>query len=238
MVPLWETWGVRLQRGVGVAGVDPELARRLARGCHGDTPQETDTVAARAGTDVTEALDGLSHLEQAGYVERSTITDSSEHGAGWVTTVRGGALANASFLKPITRQRAEALLAGVLDRAHSYNEDPVKPMWVDRIAVFGSLLDDQAIDFGDIDLQVTLSDRPTPDRTKSLLDFAHASGRSFSTFTDRLFYAERDALRTLKNRSGHISVHTEDITRFTDRWKVVYERRTSTGRPGGAQRSH
>ena len=220
----WEPRDVRLQRGVDVAGVDPDVARRLARGCHGSDPQETEVVAARAVVDVGAAAVMLQRLEGAGFLERSDTAWRGEPCTAWATTVRGGALANASFLKPMSRRQAEMLLAGVLDRARSYNEDPAKPMWVDRIAVFGSLLDDEATDFGDIDLQVSLSDRPSSDRARSHVDFARASGRSFSTFMGQLLFAERDALQTLKNRSGRISVHTEDVTRFTDRWKVVFER--------------
>lgn len=91
-------------------------------------------------------------------------------------------------------------------------------------AVFGSFLDRDAVDFGDLDLQVELVNRPAEDLAEAKLAYAKASGRSFSSFMDQLFWAEKEARQVVKNRSGYISIHTEDISRYTDRWEVVYER--------------
>jgi hypothetical protein len=215
-----------LQRGVQVAGVDPDVARRLARACHGGHSYPTSVVATWSQASSEDADELLSRLAEAGFLERRVQHwDGIDH-VEWATTVRGGALANASFLKPMTRDKAQSLLQGVLARANSYNADPTKPMWVQRIAVFGSFLDRDAVDFGDLDLQVELVDRPADDLVESKLAYARASGRSFSTFMDQLFWAEKEARQVLKNRSGYISIHTEDISRYTDRWEVVYERET------------
>lgn len=124
----------------------------------------------------------------------------------------------------MTREKAQSLLEGVLERANTYNADAAKPMWVERIAVFGSFLDRAAVDFGDLDLQVEVVNRPADDLVKAKLVYARASGRSSSTFMDQLFWAEKEARQMLKNRSGYISIHTEDISRYTDSWEVVYER--------------
>jgi hypothetical protein len=217
---------VRLQRGVGVAGVDPDVARRLARACHGGASYPTSVVATWSQVSRGEADELLARLADAGFLERQVRQWDGESHVEWATTVRGGALANASFLKPMTRGKAQWLLEGVLERASTYNADPVKPMWVDRIAVFGSFLDSDAIDFGDLDLQVELVNRPAEDLVEAKLAYARASGRSFSSFMDQLFWAEKEARQVLKNRSGYISIHTEDISRYTNRWEVVHERDT------------
>src|SRR5680860_194740 len=217
---------VRLQRGVEVAGVDPDIARRLARACHGGPSYPTPVVATWSRVSPDEADELLARLAAAGFLERRVRQWDGESHVEWATTVRGGALANASFLKPMTREKAQWLLDGVLERATTYNADPAKPIWLARIAVFGSFLDVDAVDFGDLDLQVELANRTVDDIVEAKLEYARASGRSFSSFMDQLFWAEREARQVLKNRSGYISIHTEDISRYTNRWEVVYERDT------------
>jgi hypothetical protein len=195
---------VRLQRGVQVAGVDPDVARRLARACHGGHAYPTSVVATWSQLSPGETDELLACLAEAGFLERQVRQWDGESHVEWATTVRGGALANASFLKPMTREKAQWLLEGVLERASTYNADPAKPTWVERIAIFGSFLDRDAADFGDLDLQVELVSRPADDLVEAKLAYARASGRSFSTFMDQLFWAEKEARQVLKNRSGYI----------------------------------
>jgi DNA-binding IclR family transcriptional regulator len=57
--------------------------------------------------------------------------------------------------------------------------------------------------------------------------YARASGRSFAAFLDELFWAKKEAIGLLKNRSGYHSIHTEDLSDVTDRMRVVYERSTA-----------
>ena len=53
-------------------------------------------------------------------------------------------------------------------------------------------------------------------------------GRNLSTLFATIAWPEMELLQMLRNRSGHINVHTEDITRFTDDWRVVYRPATGT----------
>jgi len=216
---------MRLQRGVDIAGVDPAFARALARACHGSA-RTAAGIAERVGADATVVTQWLSQLTEAGFVKPQTRTDyDGSQVTFWETfDARGGALANASFLRPITRAKAESLLAGVLERARVYNADPDKPMWIDEITVFGSLLDEAATDLGDIDVHIVLTGRS--DDPRVAMNYGRQSGRRFSTLVEEFGYSEREAIQILKNRSGYISIHTEDITRFTDRMKVVYDRLT------------
>jgi predicted nucleotidyltransferase len=55
-------------------------------------------------------------------------------------------------------------------------------MWVHQIAVFGSLVDREAVDFGDIDLQVEFANRPAEDLAEAKRAYSRASQRCFSTF--------------------------------------------------------
>lgn len=185
----------------------------------------TEYVAYRAKVEAADADRLLRQLEDAGFVGRSTRNYDGRTEDVWNTTLLGSALAGASFLKPITRAKAEALLAGVLDRTRQYNADSGKPMWIDKVSLFGSVLDEGATDFGDVDIHVVLADRAKINVAEAALAYARASGRTFSSFIDELEWSRREAIRTLKNRSGYISIHTEDLSDVTDRLRVVYERK-------------
>ncbi|MCP2286867.1 hypothetical protein APR04_005812 [Promicromonospora umidemergens] len=214
---------MRLQRGVTVAGIEPGVARALARACLVDWTR-TEYIAHVVKVDVTEADRLLHQLESDGYVMQQTREYDGEPEVWWNTTLLGSGLAGASFLKPINRAKAEALLAGVLERAASYNADPDKPVWIERISLFGSLLDQTATDFGDIDLHVVLEDRAEHDVAEAALAYARASGKSFPSWIDKLFWGQIEAKQILRNRSGYLSIHTEDLSDVTDQLTVVYER--------------
>lgn len=213
---------MRLQRGAPVAGLDPELARDVARACHHDWA-DADGIARRVACDADTAAAAAEALAEAGFLQRR-----DEGGRPWwSTTVHGGALAGASFLAPISRRKADQLLDGVLERAAAYNADNRYLVWVTRIAVFGSLLDATQDTLGDIDLEIRTMMRTT--ETDALLAYARASGRSFSTFLDQLAWPQTELKQILRKRSGYISLHTEDVSRFTDTWKVMYEFATPSG---------
>jgi hypothetical protein len=61
--------------------------------------------------------------------------------------------------RPLTRVRAEALLASVLDRAAAYDADDTKPFRIKQLVVFGSYLDPAVSHLGDLDLAVETEDR-------------------------------------------------------------------------------
>jgi predicted nucleotidyltransferase len=212
---------VRLQRGTPVAGIDPETARTIARTCHFDWTS-VDTVAERLGQPVEVVVPMLESLADAGYLERQP-TRHEPGGTEWTTTVAGGALTMASFLKPISRAKAQQLLAGVLERAESYNADDAKPLLITEIAAFGSYVREAATELGDLDLTVKFERRREEFKDPDVVcAYARASGRTFGTFIDQLAWPEREMLVTLRARSGYINLHTEDVSRFTDEIEVVY----------------
>jgi predicted nucleotidyltransferase len=209
---------MQLRRGEPVAGVDPDIARTLARLCQRDWTSDS-WLAGRTGFPLHAVVEAMGALEAAGYFERQDGLD----GAKWITTISGNALAMASFAKPIARSKVDALLEGVLQRVREYNADGSKPFVVTEISVFGSYLDRDADKLGDLDLGLKFAARSEQSAsTDALLDFARASGKQFSTIVDRFGWAQKDLLQTLRNRSGYINLHTEDLSRFTDRWEVVF----------------
>ncbi|GAA1874446.1 hypothetical protein [Myceligenerans crystallogenes] len=130
---------MRLERAVAIAGIEPDLARSIARACLHDWAF-TERVAHVVKIDLAQANELLRRLQTEGYVTNEPCEYEGEPDLLWSVTLRGSALAGASFLKPITRAKAEALLVGVLERAAAYNADLDKIVWIEEISLFGSLL--------------------------------------------------------------------------------------------------
>jgi predicted nucleotidyltransferase len=51
-------------------------------------------------------------------------------------------------------KRPNGLVAGMLERAREYNTDAKKPLYVDRLRIFGSYLDPKIDPLGDVDLRI------------------------------------------------------------------------------------
>lgn len=160
----------------------------------------------------------LAGLEAAGYMEK--VRGDNEGDVWWDTTIQGNALAMASFGKPITRKTADRLVSGLLERAHTYNADPDKPLFINTLRVFGSYLSPEIDPIGDVDIELTYGRRITDQ--KAMSDYTRASGRSFNTYMDQLLWPQTELVQHLKKRSAFINITLEDITRFTDRFDTIY----------------
>jgi len=212
---------VRVSKDDTICGLAAPTARQVMRAYFDDRPVEV--ACDILGVSQDAARDQMRAFEAAGYVERGGLV----HAAGddwWATTVKGNALANASFGKPISRATATRLLGQVIERARAYNADPARLLTVTEIVVFGSYLDPAAGLLGDLDLAVSTvrRDRDGQRYVDEVLKYARASGRSFSAFHDRLFWPARELRMILKNRSPAISITDEDIRKLTERIEVVY----------------
>ncbi len=187
------------------------------------TERPVEVASGVLGTGQDAARDQMRAFEAAGYIERTGLAGAAGD-EWWVTTVKGNALANASFGKPVSRATATRLLAEVIERARSYNADPARLLTITEIAVFGSYLDPAADPLGDLDLAVSTVHRDTGREryVDKVLEYARTSGRNFGTFHDRLFWPGRELRMILKNRSSAISITDEDIRELTDRFEVAY----------------
>jgi predicted nucleotidyltransferase len=212
---------MRVAKADVICGLPASAAGNLMRAYTDDRPAEV--ACETLGFDLDAAQDQLLAFEAAGFIRRTEIK-IAVLGERWVTTVKGNALAQASFGKPITRATAERHLGQVLARASAYNAAPGYLLAIAEIAVFGSYLDPGADRLGDLDLAVTAVRRETDgDRHVSqVLEYAEASGRSFGTFVEQLFWPSRELKMILKNRSPAISITNEDVSKLTSRFEIVY----------------
>ncbi|MDX6338246.1 MAG: hypothetical protein QOG05_5586 [Streptosporangiaceae bacterium] len=126
--------------------------------------------------------------------------------------------------EPVGRVAARRHLVQVVDRARVYNADPGRLLTIAEIKVFGSYLDPAPGYPGDLDLAVSAVQRDS-DRdlyVRKVLAYARASGRRFGAFHELLYWPARELQMVLKNRSPAIRITDEDISKFTDRFEIIY----------------
>ena len=214
---------MRLSRGDQVAGLPATDARELMR--HFDDVQPESMIGSWIDTGGRTGAEIARAFADDGYLKVYNVDRDGE--TWWESTIKGSALAQASFSPPITRVTAESLLAGVIDRARRFNADESHLIDITELVVFGSYLDPDVQRLGDLDLGVAFRSRIPgttlpADQRKILLSYARVSGRPFSNLLDALSWPDTEALMILRNRSAAINLTVEDVRTLTDRWEVVY----------------
>jgi predicted nucleotidyltransferase len=127
-------------------------------------------------------------------------------------TLKGAALRNARCVTPIDRTKADKIMEDFLHRVDEINKSDYYLYRVSKILLFGSYLNAEAVDFGDIDIAFELKRKnEDPDEFLKLnfefIDNAKDEGICFSSFIEELYYSRSIVLKKLKNRSRYISLH-------------------------------
>jgi hypothetical protein len=209
---------MRVAKTDTIAGLPAPVARSLARLFRGgECVQEVgDSLLLKNGIDDSDAA--FAALKERGYFEKVDV--DHEGYVWWQTTTLGNALAMASFGKPISRRTAERLVAGMLDRAREYNADPARPLYVERLRIFGSYLNPEVDPLGDVDVELSIGQR-TRDQEK-IHAYTRSSGRSFRSFWAEVTWPQTELVQLLKNKSTALNITLENIDHITDRSQVVY----------------
>lgn len=93
---------------------------------------------------------------------------------------------------------------------------------------FGSYLNPETDDYGDIDIAYELEHKINDDKrfleaSQRIIAHAIANGKVFSSILDEVCYPEDIVLRYLKNRSPYISLHrVKDIETLSAPHKQIY----------------
>jgi predicted nucleotidyltransferase len=144
---------------------------------------------------------------------------------------------NETNARPLVRREvAERHLARFLDRVREVNDSSYWLFLVDRVLLFGSMLDAERERVRDVDLAVDLVPRTTDadlHQTRMVERSAEAAqrGRRFKNVTERVAWGELEVYRFLKARSPYLSItSTDDPVLALTPWQVVYGR-TQPRRP-------
>ncbi|MGW4367030.1 nucleotidyltransferase domain-containing protein [Nocardia takedensis] len=122
-------------------------------------------------------------------------------------TVRGGAFKNASAAKPVHRATADAALAKFLARVREVEANPMSLCVVERVILFGSMLDPDRDRVSDVDLAIAVVDNTkvraaAGERTADSVFLTEMSGRRHASG----YMGEVSVFKFLKNRSRVLSL--------------------------------
>lgn len=143
-------------------------------------------------------------------------------------TIKGNSLAQVKFVKRMDKAKADKVFNEFMKRVSEINEDESSIYRVSKLYLFGSYLNPEAEDYGDIDIAYELEHKINDDKkfleaSQRIIDNAKAYGKVFSSFLDEVCYPENLILRYLKNRSPYISLHRmEDIKTLSAPHKQIY----------------
>lgn len=211
---------MRIDQNQAVCGLPATAARDVMRLFR--VPRPDYLVTEWVDDDDIERL--VHDLEREGWIQRARCSREGEN--WWQNTIRGNALAQASFCRPVMRATADRLLVSVVHRAEEYNADERYLLHVTEIVVFGSYLDPEAKKLGDVDLAVSVRNRTEAESRDEFADrrlsYAEASGRRFKSYFETLIWPETELIRHLRGGVPAIRITQEDARSFADRWKVGY----------------
>jgi len=153
-------------------------------------------------------------LMAEGYLEKS------DRLRGWYRTGPAAPrLINVRFIKRIDRTKADALVAGLIERAKEINDDDRFVLIVTELRAFGSYIEPDKADLGDVDIAFAVEVKPGFNKG-DVTGLSKRTQRSFLGITPRnflefLFLPRKVVLRTLKNRSPYLSLHPiEDLAKI------------------------
>ena len=211
---------MRLDRHGIISGQPIKRVRDFLRRRLGDNRLVgRERIAEFFGTKPRATATLIQALLKRGLIEPSKYVD--EDGVYYRLGEHGPRLRNALLLPPISRQRAEELLAAFLQRVVEVNADPDLITYVAGVRVFGSYLSDSA-ELGDIDLAVSYRKKlPGKEWVQASLRRAHESGRQFSNHGQMLDHGVREVVLRLKARQAYLHF-VKDFEELETVSKVVF----------------
>ena len=209
-----------------VAGFPARKIRELLR-------QSVDSLSAHHATKILEiemkqARQLLDRLQRDGFLKKNPVEPNSDREHSWRRTVKGGALANALFSKPVSRQSAEKTLSRYLDRVRQANLNSRFLYRVRKVVLFGSFLSDAPF-IGDLDLAVDLCPKEKDSGKHSELIRARANqalsgGKHCQNYVEGLRFAEQEVMMFLKARTRTLQLTCcDDGVLDIAESRVIYE---------------
>jgi hypothetical protein len=124
---------------------------------------------------------------------------------------KGNALCAASCVPPISKQKADKIFNEFMQRVEEVNNDDYYLWRVNRLYLFGSYLNPNNNDFGDIDLLYILKRKIADEfifqqRCRQRFTEEIAKGRRFKDIFERYAWPAKEVVRKLKNKNPYISL--------------------------------
>ena len=160
----------------------------------------------------------IEKLENEGYYAKKTTHNKDIY---WERENKALGITNVKFIKRITRAKADKILSDFIERIKQLKEDPYYISHVTEARVFGSYLDDQAGDLGDIDLQIDLSLKPgyTHEQANEI-GWKRGGHKNLNYLMHICYASETEPKRFLKNRNRYLSFNCDP--KETHKHKIIY----------------
>lgn len=146
---------------------------------------------------------------------------------GYKLTLKGNALCVAKCIPPINREKADKIFKEFMKRVEEVNNDDYYLFRISKLYLFGSYLNPNNPDYGDIDiifdLERKIKDNETFTNLNSNLVYeAQNNGRYFSSFFDKIYYSQYLVLLKLKNKNRYISLHYINEISYINEYKQIF----------------
>lgn len=127
-------------------------------------------------------------------------------------TLKGRALCIARCVPPLSRAKADRIFHAFMQRVEEINRNDFYLYRVSKLFLFGSYLNPDNSDFGDIDIAFELEQKIKDVKeflwqNEQLVEKAKQQGHPFPSLWSEISYSHRLVLGKLKNRSPYISLH-------------------------------
>jgi len=209
---------MRIKRTDTIAGEPIKLARDLSKKlCDFDDGVSVEWITQRIlkNQDIAKAQMLVREMTNRGWLMKTKK-------GNYECTPAGRGLALARLLSPISRAKANDIVANLIKRAHAINENPDFITWVRQLRVFGSY-NSTSDDLGDVDVAFELKRRPVHDWVAASQERARASGKNVSWIT-QLYYGDHEVKLFLKNRERYLSLHdVEELQHLKAKSRSIYE---------------
>ena len=139
---------MRLKSNDLIFGIEAKKLRDMFKNCPYDTLskvhfREELKISKKKSDEI------LDEMVKEGYFSKTDYKDELKF------LIKGNAIRNAKFVKPITKKVAQKYVEELIERAKKMNDDEYYIMYVDEIYAFGSFITDSP-DCQDIDLYISL----------------------------------------------------------------------------------
>jgi predicted nucleotidyltransferase len=167
----------------------------------------------------------INELLQNGFI---VLADETLQDDEYQLTTKGQALCAARCVSPMNKEKADKVFNEFMQRVEEINNNDYYLFKVEKLLLFGSYLNPENSDYGDIDIAFELK-RKIKDYAehekvnKKRVQEAWEKGKVFSSFIDELGYSELEVILKLKNRCRYLSLHpmTDEILEIAEH-KQIY----------------
>lgn len=142
------------------------------------------TITEYSGLTKPSGTSLLNELLNSGYAE-CVNTDK------YKVTIKGNALAQVKFVKRMDKAKADKVFNEFMKHVSEINEDESSIYRVSKLCLFGSYLNPEAEDYGDIDIAYELEHKISDDKrfseaSQRIIANAKADGKVFSSILDEI----------------------------------------------------